>query len=127
MELGRYLVGEAGVYLTRVLERKVVRNKVFLVCDGGLHHHLAASGNFGQVIRRNYPVLLANRLNDKPTERVTVVGRLCTPLDVLADSVELPRAEPGDIIAVLPVPAHTVGVLVPQAFLGHPNASEVLV
>ena len=100
IELGRWLVGEAGVYLTRVVDRKVSRGKTFLVVDGGLHHMLAASGNFGQLLRRNYPVAVANRFGVEPEEEVTVVGCLCTPLDLLADEVMLPRAEVGDVIAI---------------------------
>ena len=69
VELGRYLVGEAGVYVTRVLDRKESRGKVFLVVDGGLHHQLAASGNFGQTIRRNYPLAVANRIDEPPRAR----------------------------------------------------------
>ena len=49
IELGRYLVGEAGIYLTRIVDRKESQGQTFLVTDGGLHHQLAASGNFGTV------------------------------------------------------------------------------
>ena len=100
IELGRWLVGEAGVYLTRIVDRKESHGKTFLVTDGGLHHQLAASGNFGQVVRRNYPVAIASRFGAEPEEEVTIVGCLCTPLDRLADEVMLPRAEVGDLVAV---------------------------
>ena len=93
VELGRYIVGECGVYVTRIVDRKVSRGQTFLVVDGGLHHQLAASGNFGQVIRRNYPVAIGNRAEQSRRETVSVVGCLCTPLDLLADNVALPRAE----------------------------------
>ncbi|MDT0267352.1 pyridoxal-dependent decarboxylase, exosortase A system-associated [Streptomyces sp. DSM 44915] len=130
LELGRYLVGEAGVYLTRVVDRKESRGTTFLVVDGGLHHQLAASGNFGQVIRRNYPVAVAHRAAgptaDAPSETVTVVGCLCTPLDLLGDRVELPRAEIGDLIAVFQAGAYG-RTASPSAFLGHPEPVEVLV
>ncbi|MGZ5183407.1 MAG: pyridoxal-dependent decarboxylase, exosortase A system-associated, partial [Ramlibacter sp.] len=99
IEMGRYLVGEAGVYVARVVDRKVSRGQVFLVTDGGLHHHLAASGNFGQVIRKNYPVAIGNRV-DGPKEAVSVVGPLCTPLDLLAERMELPQADVGDLVVV---------------------------
>ena len=92
VELGRYLVGEAGVYVARVVDRKVSRGQVFLVTDGGLHHHLSASGNFGQVIRKNYPVAIGNRDGAAAQrETVSVVGPLCTPLDLLADRWNWPR------------------------------------
>ncbi len=126
VELGRYLVAEAGVYVARVLDRKLSGGQVFLVTDGGLHHHLAASGNFGQVIRRNYPVAIGNRMNSGETETASVVGPLCTPLDVLAERMALARAEPGDLVVVFQSGAYGPSAS-PQAFLGHPPCREVLV
>ncbi len=126
IELGRYLVGEAGVYVCRVIDRKISRGEVFLVTDGGLHHHLAASGNFGQVIRKNYPVVVANRVAGTEREIANVVGPLCTPLDLLGSKMELARAEPGDLIAVLQSGAYGPTAS-PTAFLGHPAPLEILV
>ena len=126
LELGRYLVGEAGVYVARVMDRKVSRGQVFLVTDGGMHHHLAASGNFGQVIRRNYPVVIGNRLQAAERETASVVGPLCTPLDLLADRMELAVAQPGDLVVVFQSGAYGATAS-PQAFLGHPPCLEVLV
>ncbi|EWM18243.1 pyridoxal-dependent decarboxylase, exosortase A system-associated [Kutzneria sp. 744] len=124
IELGRYLVGEAGVYVTRVVDRKHSRGTTFLVVDGGLHHQLAASGNFGQKIRRNYPLTVAT--SESTVETVTVVGCLCTPLDLLGDKVELARAEVGDLIAIFQAGAYGLTAS-PTAFLGHPPPREVLV
>lgn len=126
LELGRYLVGEAGVYLTRIVDRKVSRGKLFLVVDGGLHHQLAASGNFGAVVRRNYPVAIANRLAEPAAEEASVVGCLCTPLDRLADEAQLPRAEVGDLVAVFCAGAYGASAS-PAGFLGHGAAKELLV
>ena len=126
IELGRYLVGEAGLYVCRVIDRKVSRGQVFLITDGGLHHHLAASGNFGQVIRKNYPVVVGNRVQGSGRETVSVVGPLCTPLDLLAESMELSRADEGDLIAVYQSGAYGLSAS-PGAFLSHPAALEVLV
>jgi len=126
IELGRYIVGECGVYVTRIVDRKESRGKTFLVVDGGLHHQLAASGNFGQVIRRNYPVAVAARLDDEAEEEVSVVGCLCTPLDRLADGAVLPRAEIGDLVAVFQAGAYGLTAS-PTAFLSHPEPVEVLV
>ena len=126
LELGRYLVGEAGVYVARVIDRKVSQGQVFLVTDGGMHHHLAASGNFGQVIRRNYPVVIGNRLQASEHETASIVGPLCTPLDLLADRVELAVAQPGDLVVVFQSGAYGATAS-PQAFLGHPTCTEVLV
>ncbi len=125
IELGRWLVGEAGIYLARVIDRKESQGETFLVVDGGLHHHLAATGNFGTVVRRNYPVAVAHRMADPAEEVVTVVGPLCTPLDRLADRVALPRAEVGDLIAIFASGAYGASAS-PQAFLGHPSVHELL-
>jgi len=99
IEPGRFLVGESGVYLTRINDIKISRGKKFLVVDGGMHHHLAASGNLGQVIKKNFPLVLANKLSSPLEDAVNVVGPLCTPLDTLARSVRLPRAQVGDIVS----------------------------
>lgn len=124
LELGRYIVGEAGVYLTRVIDRKVSHGATFLVTDGGMHHQLAASGNFGTVVRRNYPVAVAGKLSSPGEEEVSVVGCLCTPLDRLADNAMLPRANVGDLIAVFCAGAYGATAS-PAAFLGHPPAREI--
>ncbi len=126
IELGRYLVGEAGLYVTRVIDRKVSRGQVYLVCDGGLHHHLSASGNFGQVVRKNYPVAIGNRMGEGAREVASVVGPLCTPLDLLADRMELAVAQPGDLVVVFQSGAYGASAS-PQNFLGHPHCVEVLV
>lgn len=126
IELGRYLVGEAGIYVARVVDRKLSRGQVFLITDGGLHHQLAASGNFGQVIRKNYPLVVGNRVQGAEREIASVVGPLCTPLDLLGDRMELARAEVGDLIVVFQSGAYGLTAS-PAAFLSHPPALEVLV
>lgn len=126
LELGRYLVGEAGYYVCRVIERKESRGQVFLITDGGLHHHLAASGNFGQVIRKNYPVVIGNRMGAGETEAVSVVGPLCTPLDILGDKLDLPVARSGDLVVVLQSGAYGYSVS-PKGFLSHPEPAQILV
>lgn len=126
LELGRYLTAEAGIYVCRVIDRKISRGQVFLITDGGLHQHLAASGNFGQVIRKNYPVLVGNRVQGTQREVVSVVGPLCTPLDLLADRMEMARADVGDLIVVLQSGAYGLTAS-PLRFLGHPAPAEVLV
>jgi diaminopimelate decarboxylase len=125
MELGRYLVGEAGVYLTRIVDRKLSHGEVFLVTDGGMHHQLAASGNFGTVVRRNYPVAIASHFEAEATEVASVVGCLCTPLDKLADKGHFPRADVGDLVAVFCAGAYGASAS-PSAFLGQGAAQEVL-
>jgi len=126
IELGRYLVGEAGLYVCRVVDRKISRGQVFLVTDGGLHHHLAASGNFGQVIRKNYPVAIGNRMEASDVEQASVVGPLCTPLDLLADRMPLPVANEGDLVVVFQSGAYGLTAS-PTRFLSHAEPGEVLV
>lgn len=126
IELGRYLVGEAGVYLTRIVDRKVSHGETYLVTDGGLHHQLAASGNFGTVVRRNYPVAIASRFDAPVEEEASVVGCLCTPLDRLADKAGFPRAEVGDLVAVFCAGAYGASAS-PAMFLGQGPAAELLV
>ncbi|HQW21286.1 MAG TPA: pyridoxal-dependent decarboxylase, exosortase A system-associated [Rhodocyclaceae bacterium] len=126
IELGRYLVGEAGIYVAALVDRKESRGQTFLVADGGLNHHLSASGNFGQIIRKNYPVAIGNRMDSATLESVTVVGPLCTPLDLLADRMKLPVAEPGDLVVIFQSGAYGASAS-PHGFLGHPAPLEVLV
>jgi len=125
IELGRWLVAEAGVYLTRVVDVKQSQGETFVIVDGGLNHQLAASGNFGTVVRRNYPIAAAARMGETPTETVSVVGPLCTPLDRLGDKIALPRAEVGDLIAIFMAGAYGASAS-PVAFLGHPPAIEIV-
>ena len=120
------IVAEAGIYVCRIIERKKSRGKVFLVTDGGLHHHLAATGNFGQVIRKNYPVMIGNKVFGTTRETVSVVGPLCTPLDLLAEQMEMAQAEENDLVVVLQSGAYGLTAS-PTAFLGHPEPIEVLV
>ena len=124
IELGRYIVGEAGLYVCSVIDKKISRGTTYLITNGGLHHHLAASGNFGQVIRKNYPVTIANKIGSN-TEKVSIVGPLCTPLDILANDMELPIADVGDIVAVFQSGAYGYSAS-PHNFLSHPNPIEVL-
>jgi diaminopimelate decarboxylase len=126
IELGRYLVGEAGIYVCRVLDRKISRGQVFLITDGGMHHHLAASGNFGQIIRKNYPVAVGNRMGNPDRECATVVGPLCTPLDILGDKLPLAHAQPDDLIVIFQSGAYGASAS-PHGFLGHPAPLELLV
>jgi diaminopimelate decarboxylase len=126
LELGRYLVGECGVYVARVVDRKMSRGEVFLVTDGGMHHHLAASGNLGQIIRKNYPVAVGNRMTPHDSGPASVTGPLCTPLDILADRMELAHAQVGDLIVVFQSGAYGPSAS-PGGFLGHPAVPEVLI
>ncbi len=127
LELGRYLVGEAGIYVTRIVDKKISRGQIFYVCDGGLNHHLAASGNFGQVIRKDYPVAIGNKMNIPINPNpASLVGPLCTPLDILTNKTPLPDAEIGDFVVVFQSGAYGASAS-PQGFLSHPGPVEILV
>ncbi|MFN4096785.1 MAG: pyridoxal-dependent decarboxylase, exosortase A system-associated [Sphingomonas sp.] len=125
IELGRWIAGECGVYLTRIVDKKVSGDETFLICDGGLNHQLAASGNFGTVVRRNYPIAIAGKMGAETSETVSVVGPLCTPLDRLGDKVELPEADVGEVVAVFLAGAYGASAS-PSGFLGHGPAAEIV-
>jgi diaminopimelate decarboxylase len=126
VELGRYLVGEAGYYVTRVTDIKESQGHTFVMVDGGLHHHLANSGNFGQILRKNYPVVLGNRLGEPNTDTMSIVGPLCTPLDIVADKIALPAPAINDLVVVLQSGAYGYTAS-PHLFLSHPLPIEILV
>ncbi len=127
LEPGRFLVGPAGVYLARILDVKDSRSKRFLIADGGMHQHLAASGNLGQTIKRNYPIAIANRMNEQPDTAAEIVGPLCTPLDVLGRSAKVPSsAQIGDLVAIFQSGAYGRSAS-PLGFLSHVSPAEVMV
>jgi diaminopimelate decarboxylase len=126
VEPGRFLVGEAGIYVMAVSDIKISRGKKFVIVDGGMHHHLAASGNLGQTIKRNYPVALLNRLTEPPCEKVDVVGPLCTPLDTLARDIDLPETRIGDLVGIFQSGAYGLTAS-PTQFLSHPPPNEIVV
>ena len=129
IELGRYIVGEAGIYVSKIIDKKISRGETYLITDGGLNHHLANSGNFGQIIRKNYPVLMSKKVpvntSDIETEVVNIVGPLCTSLDILADKMELPKAEIGDFVVILQSGAYGKTAS-PENFLSHQPVQELL-
>lgn len=126
VELGRYIVGEAGYYVCRIQDIKESQGQRFAMVDGGLHHHLANSGNFGQVLRKNYPVVIANRMGEANTDTATIVGPLCTPLDVVADKIAVPELAIGDLVVVTQSGAYGSSAS-PGGFLSHPASVEILV
>ncbi|NOZ66142.1 MAG: pyridoxal-dependent decarboxylase, exosortase A system-associated [Alphaproteobacteria bacterium] len=126
IELGRFMVGESGIYVSKIVDKKTSRGENYLITDGGMHHHLAASGNFGQLIRKNYPVAIGNRMTGGTKEQANIVGCLCTPLDRLGDRMMLPDGEVGDYVVLFQSGAYGLSAS-PTAFLGHPAPKEVLV
>ncbi|NNF77601.1 MAG: type III PLP-dependent enzyme, partial [Rhizobiales bacterium] len=126
IEPGRFLVNEAGVYVTKVSRVKRSRGKTFAIIDGGMHHHLAASGNLGQAIKRNYPVAVLNKVGQSASQATEVVGPLCTPLDTIGRGVQLPPVEAGDLIGVFLSGAYARSSS-PLGFLSHATPPEVMV
>lgn len=126
LELGRYLVASAGIYVTQIVDRKTSRGKTFLLCDGGMHHHLALSGNLGQVLRRNWPIVAIEKMDAPHNETVDLAGPLCTPLDVLGQNQPLPHLEPGDLVGVLQSGAYGASAS-PQGFLSRPVPREYFI
>ncbi len=125
VELGRYLVAEAGVYVTRVVDVKTSRGTTFVVTDGGMNHHIAATGNFGQVFRKPYPLVVLNRPEAAPDHPATIVGPCCTPLDCFAQGIPFPEVAEGDLVGVLMSGAYGYSAS-SLAFLSHPAPAEVL-
>lgn len=126
VEPGRFLAGPGGIYVVAVNAVKVSRGARFLVTDGGMHHHLGASGNLGQIIKRDYPIVAPANMDTAERTPTAVVGPLCTPLDTLARKTNLPSLRADDLIAVLQSGAYGRSAS-PAGFLSHPAATEVLV
>lgn len=126
IEPGRYLIAETGVYITSVLDRKTSKGKEFLILDGGMNHHIGASGHLGQILKRNFPIVMANRMNDKNTSFYEIAGPLCTPLDILGHNVSLPDVKVGDVVAIFQSGAY-VRSASPINFLSHPEPMEIFI
>nr|WP_236759987.1 type III PLP-dependent enzyme [Agrobacterium tumefaciens] len=126
VEPGRFLAGSGGVYVAEVNSVKTSRGTTFVVMDGGMHHHLAASGNLGQIVKRNYPIVAPAMMQADYEETATIVGPLCTPLDTLARNAALPKLKAGDLLAILQSGAYGATAS-PSGFLSHPVAKEVLI
>ena len=127
IEPGRFLVAPAGIYVASVVDTKRSYGSKFVVLDGGMNHHLAASGNLGQTIKRNFPIAILNRCNDDgKREKVNLAGPLCTPLDTLGRNVELPALRMGDLIGVFVSGAYGRSAS-PLGFLSHRPPVEIFV
>ncbi len=125
LELGRFLVADAGIYVTRVVSEKQSRGEQFYVLDGGMNHHLSASGNLGMTIRKNYLVRNLSRPG-APKQTCTLVGPLCTPLDMMGKGVSVETPVVGDLIGFLNSGSYGYSAS-PLLFLGHGEPCELLV
>lgn len=124
LELGRYLIGEAGSYLTSVIHIKHSRGTDVAVCDGGMNHHLAACGLMGSVIPRNYRMSKLGGAGEP--RKYDAYGPLCTTIDRLARSVELPQLSVGDVIAVECSGAYGLTAS-PVHFISHTLPKEIII
>lgn len=125
VELGRYLTAPAGIYVSRVQYLKESGGRRFVVLDGGMHHHGAATG-VGAMLRRPFPIVSVGQPSAPGRESVTLCGLLCTPLDTFAEDLPMPPLGTGDLVAVLCSGAY--GLAYSQSsFNGHPTPAEVLV
>ena len=125
LELGRYLVGEAGVYVTRVVRVKETRGTRIALCDGGMNHNLGACGQLGGTSHRHYRMRIAGR-DDASETACRVVGPLCTTVDTLAHRIRLPAVAAGDLLVI-----GCGGAYGPTAspihFISHAGPREILV
>jgi diaminopimelate decarboxylase len=124
LELGRYLVADAGIYVTRVVSEKESRGEKYFILDGGMNHHLAASGNLGAVIRKNYLVKNLSR-PQASSQTCNLVGPLCTPLDLMGRNVSIESPRLGDVIGIKNSGSYAFTAS-PLFFLGHETPMELL-
>lgn len=123
-ELGRYLVADAGLYVTRVVSAKHSRGKQFFTADGGLHHHLAAAGTFGAAFRSNFLLANLTRPNAEPI-KCSIAGPSCNPTDLLASNAMIAEPEIGDLIGVLRSGSYGLTAS-PIQFLGRRTPVELI-
>lgn len=128
LEAGRFLVGEAGIFLTRVVRTKQSRGTTLCICDGGMHHHLAASGHFGSVVPRNYRMVKVSGGDNVVSAggEYTLVGPLCTTIDTLGRRVAFNGLAAGDVVGILSSGAYGVTAS-PIHFISHRPPREVVV
>jgi diaminopimelate decarboxylase len=123
VESGRFLLAEAGLFMTKVLYVKESKGSKYAVCDGGSNHH-ASTAFLGRYVRNNFPMYLLGK-EDGELEEVTVVGSLCTPTDVLGQKVMLPKVEQGDVLVINKSGAYGL-THSPVLFLSHLLPAEVM-
>jgi len=125
LEMGRFLVGEAGWFVTRVLGTKHTRGTALLALDGGMNHYLGASGNLGGVLKRNYPVTAVTNSEGEATP-YDLSGPLCTNIDALGKGIEMGHVGPGDLVAIGCAGAYGI-TSSPLHFISHAPPREVLI
>lgn len=125
LEMGRYLIAPEGFLLTRVIRNKSSRGTTICLCDAGFNNHLAACGMMGTIIRRNWPIENVSSTDAASSKEYTLVGPLCTTIDILASDIELPETNDGDLLAIGSSGAygHTAS---PARFISHPEPREIL-
>ena len=126
LELGRYLVGEAGTYVVRVLDVKHSRGTDYALVDGGTNHFRRPVA-----VRQDHPVTLllpaAAAADDRrgPPRTYAIGGPLCTSIDVIARAALLPPLREGDLLALHKAGAYGL-TMSSLAFLSHAWPAEYL-
>lgn len=123
-ELGRFLLAEAGVYVTRVVSTKASRGKAFVTCDGGLNHHLAAAGTFGAALRSNFALRNLSR-PDGELLACNIAGPSCNPTDLLGVDAQIAQPGEGDLLGVLMSGSYGLTAS-PLLFLGRQTPVELV-
>jgi diaminopimelate decarboxylase len=126
LEMGRFLVGPAGYYLTSVVGEKSSRGTEIRICDGGMNHHLAACGLLGGVTRHAWPMWKLGPSDETHWQEYMLTGPICTTIDTLAQTVRLPRLQRNDVIAIGSSGAYGLSSS-PTAFISHPPPRELLI
>ena len=125
MESGRFLVGKSGMLVSKVYSIKKSKEETFVVTDGGTNCHMAAVG-IGSIVRNNFPISVLGKEDSPADFEYSITGPLCTPNDLIAKKVRLPKVEVGDLIAVKQSGAYGPSAS-PVYFLSHGFPNEILI
>lgn len=117
-EPGRFIVGNAGYFLTKVLYEKSSENKRFIIVDGAMNDLIRPS-----LYKAYHKVEVLGKSKDR--SKSDVVGPVCESGDFLAKNVELPKTEHGDIILVYSAGAY--GFVMSSNYNTRPRAAEIAV
>lgn len=122
IELGRYIVSECGVFVTRIIELKESRGERFIITDGGINQFLRPV-----LMKVKHQAAVVNRLEVPPEVDAKVSGPLCTPIDITSREIRVPEGTAiDDLIGIMNAGAYGYSMS-PQLFLSHPTPAEVIV
>ena len=122
IELGRYIVSECGVFVTRVLELKESRGERFVITDGGINQFIRPA-----LMKVRHQARAITRLDEPLAVEAKVSGPLCTPIDITSQDIVVPEGIAiDDLIGVFNAGAYGYSMS-PQLFLSHPTPTEVII